>query len=106
MLRKKYIIILILLNLINGRENQQTMIKYNLKMPNPSNHYFQVEIEILNFHSDSILLKMPVWAPGSYLVREFSKNIIDFESKSDNKNINNKKINKNTWKVETKNQQI
>ena len=104
MLRKKYIIILILLNLINGRENQQTMIKYNLKMPNPSNHYFQVEIEILNFHSDSILLKMPVWAPGSYLVREFSKNIIDFESKSDNKNINNKKINKNTWKVETKNQ--
>jgi len=99
MFRKKYIIILVLLNLINGKENQQTMIKYNLKMPNPSNHYFHVEMEILNLNSDSILLKIPVWAPGSYLIREFSKNVIDFESKSDNK-----KINKNTWKVETKNQ--
>jgi predicted metalloprotease with PDZ domain len=50
-------------------------INYKLRMTKPQNHYFQVEMELVNFSESEILVKMPVWAPGSYLVREFSKNV-------------------------------
>ncbi len=103
MLRKKFIFLLILLSLIKAKENQNIMIRYNLKMPKPSTHYFHVEMEISNIFSDSILVKMPVWAPGSYLVREFSKNVIEFEAKSGSQELVDYKINKNTWEIKTKN---
>ena len=44
-------------------------------MVKPQNHYFQVEMELSNFSEKELEIKMPVWAPGSYLVREFAKNV-------------------------------
>lgn len=50
-------------------------IHYNLRMSKPQNHYFEVEMLISDFKEKEIEVKMPVWSPGSYLVREFSKNM-------------------------------
>lgn len=50
-------------------------VKYNLKMPRPQNHYYEVEMEVSDLDLKSFDVKLPVWAPGSYLVREFSKNV-------------------------------
>ena len=49
-------------------------VRYRVSMPEPHSHLFDVEA----FYpaSDSPLsLAMPVWTPGSYLVREFSRNV-------------------------------
>ena len=50
-------------------------ISYQLRMPKPQNHYFEVEMTLVDFKEKQLDIKMPVWAPGSYLVREFSKNV-------------------------------
>ena len=50
-------------------------VNYILRMPKPQNHYFEVEMLVSDFKDNEIEVKMPVWAPGSYLVREFSKNV-------------------------------
>ena len=50
-------------------------ISYKLRMTKPQNHYFQVEMNLVDFKQSDLVVKMPVWAPGSYLVREFSKNL-------------------------------
>ena len=50
-------------------------INYKLRMSKPQSHYFEVEMELSNFSEKEINIKMPVWAPGSYLVREFSRNV-------------------------------
>ncbi len=59
---------------------QQTMkgIQYTISIPNPNNHYAEVTLEISNPKAGNLELYMPVWTPGSYLVREFSKNIESF----------------------------
>ena len=46
---------------------------------------------------------MPVWTPGSYLVREFSKNVLDLDAKLIDAKSEAKsyKISKNEWIVET-----
>ncbi len=75
-------------------------IKYNLKMEKPQNHYFQVEMELNDFPSEEIEVKMPIWAPGSYLAREFAKNVNLVLAYDENgKELAVKKTNKNTWKI-------
>jgi predicted metalloprotease with PDZ domain len=69
-------------------------------MEKPQNHYFQVEMELTDFKENEVTVKMPVWAPGSYLVREFSKNV-DLVKAKDEKGqvlVVNKKT-KNAWVI-------
>lgn len=75
-------------------------IKYNLRMPKPQNHYYNVEMELTNFKNKTIDIKMPIWAPGSYLAREFAKNV-NLVKAFDEKNnpLPIEKINKNTWRI-------
>jgi len=45
---------------------------------------------------------MPVWIPGSYKIREFSKNVEEFKAHSEKTDdLNWEKIDKNTWRVRT-----
>ncbi|HIP32512.1 MAG TPA: peptidase M61, partial [Crocinitomicaceae bacterium] len=76
-------------------------IKYNLKMPKPQNHYYHVEMELSNFSEKEINVKMPIWAPGSYLAREFAKNVNLVKAFDGNgKALTVKKTNKNTWNIQ------
>jgi predicted metalloprotease with PDZ domain len=77
-------------------------ISYQLRMPKPQNHYFEVEMTLADFKEKQLDIKMPVWAPGSYLVREFSKNVNlvkAFDEKG--KELKVQKKNKNTWSILT-----
>ncbi len=75
-------------------------IKYNLKMPKPQNHYYHVEMELDGFKGKELDVKMPIWAPGSYLAREFAKNVNLVKAFDANgKEIPVKKVNKNTWRI-------
>lgn len=52
---------------------------------------------------DKAELKMPVWTPGSYLIREYARHVQDFAATdSGGNNLVWQKINKNTWQIETK----
>ncbi|MEP7214308.1 MAG: PDZ domain-containing protein [Acidobacteriota bacterium] len=78
-------------------------INYTISMPKPYTHLLEVEMRI---KSASLLpqteLKMPVWTPGSYLVREYARHVQDFAVKStDGKDLAWRKINKNTWQIDT-----
>ncbi len=76
-------------------------INYKLKMPNPQSHYFEVEMILEGFKEKQLEIKMPVWAPGSYLVREFSKNVNQVLAFNENKvAIKTVKTAKNTWQLQ------
>lgn len=75
-------------------------IDYKLSMSKPQNHYFEVEMTLNNFKSKETEVKMPVWAPGSYLVREFAKNVNQVTAKTvDGKPLEVVKVSKNAWQV-------
>ena len=76
-------------------------INYKLKMPNPQSHYFEVEMILEGFKDKQIEIKMPVWAPGSYLIREFSRNVNQVFAFDENKNaVKTVKTAKNTWQLQ------
>ena len=81
-------------------QNLAQSIQYNLRMPKPQNHYFEVEMVLTDFKEKEVEIKLPVWAPGSYLVREFSKNINLVKAFDQNNNsIEVEKKTKNSWKL-------
>ena len=78
-------------------------IFYQVSMSQPTSHLFEVTITIDNWQERQLNLKMPVWTPGSYLVREYSRNLQDFTAKnSQNKTrLIFQKVSKNHWQIET-----
>ena len=51
------------------------MIRFDLSIPDPHTHLVHVRMH-LDVRSDApVILRMPVWAPGSYLVREYPRHI-------------------------------
>ena len=96
---KKFLFTLVLL--INSVLLIGQKINYKLKMPNPQSHYFEVEMILEGFKEKQLEIKMPVWAPGSYLVREFSKNVNQVLAFDENKvSIKTIKTAKNTWQLQ------
>lgn len=84
-----------------GIQETLPMIHYLVAMPQPETHLFEVTLKLIN-HSSTILdLKMPVWTPGSYLVREYAKNLQYFAAFAEDKPLPWRKISKNHWQVNT-----
>ena len=79
-------------------------IIYTISMSKPATHLLEVEMR-LNWATmpEKAELKMPVWTPGSYLVREYARHVESFSVKDAGGNdLTWQKINKNTWQIDTK----
>jgi predicted metalloprotease with PDZ domain len=77
-------------------------INFIVSMSKPHTHLLEVEIRLRNRAGASTNLVMPVWTPGSYLIREFERHVQDFTAtNSAGQALSWTKINKNTWRVET-----
>jgi predicted metalloprotease with PDZ domain len=80
-------------------------ISYTVSMPEPHTHLLQVEMRVRAAGGATLPaqldLVMPVWTPGSYLVREYERNVQDFAAASDGgARLPWAKANKNTWRVQ------
>ncbi len=86
-------------------------IQYFLSMDEPHTHYFTVKITVSGLKQPSIDFKLPVWTPGSYLVREYARNVEGFTATSGKNSLpagqagilKSEKTSKNTWRVYSSN---
>jgi predicted metalloprotease with PDZ domain len=78
-------------------------INYTVSMPKPHTHLLEVEVRIRPVSGTSSMdLIMPVWTPGSYLIREFERHVQDFAAtNAAGEALAWTKLNKNTWQVAT-----
>jgi len=78
-----------------------TQITYTITFPEAQAHYADVEMSITGIDQNTLVLKMPVWTPGSYLVREFEKNVEAFSVSDNGEEIPFVKTRKNWWSINT-----
>src|ERR1700712_4908740 len=76
-------------------------ISYEVTFPEAQAHYADIEMNVSGLAQKSLDLKMPVWTPGSYLVREFGKNLESFGAEANGKAIPFIKTRKNIWHINT-----
>jgi predicted metalloprotease with PDZ domain len=78
-------------------------VAYTVSMKQPHTHLFDVEARLRYKAAAPAALEllMPVWTPGSYLVREFERHVQNFEARDGGGRVLGwTKTNKNTWRVE------
>jgi len=75
-------------------------INYTLSFEDRAEHYITVDLEVDGLRGKEYQdFKMAVWTPGSYLVREYSANIVEISARSAFHDMPVVKLNKNTWRV-------
>jgi predicted metalloprotease with PDZ domain len=85
-----------------SKQPQAPTIEYSVAMPNPESHLFEVTLRVQGWSEPIMDLKMPVWTPGSYLVREYAKHLQDFRSTTEgDRSLSWRKQSKNHWQIET-----
>ncbi|MES2458069.1 MAG: PDZ domain-containing protein [Bacteroidota bacterium] len=77
----------------------QVKIGFEVSFTEPQAHYAEVEMNISGLSNDFVDVKMPAWTPGSYLIREFAKNVEGFRASNAGKALRFEKVKKNTWRV-------
>jgi predicted metalloprotease with PDZ domain len=80
--------------------NAPEPVRYTLRFPKPQTHYLEVTAQI-PVGKPQLELYMPVWTPGSYMVREYSRNVEALTATDENgRSLAVKKTRKNRWLVE------
>jgi predicted metalloprotease with PDZ domain len=97
---KKPILVLVVLLSITMAAKSQVKINFEVSFKEPQAHYAEVEMNMSGIATKPYVdVKMPVWTPGSYLVREFAKSVEGFVATAGGKTVKAEKVNKNTWRV-------
>ncbi|MDQ2856842.1 MAG: peptidase M61, partial [Acidobacteriota bacterium] len=78
-------------------------ISFTVSMSKPHTHLFEVEVRVSHdptYAPRQETLVMPVWQPGSYLIREFERQVQDFSvTDAAGRSLAWEKINKNSWRI-------
>ena len=76
-------------------------IQYTIDASNTHAHLFKISLHIENPQAGQVV-SLPVWIPGSYLVREFSKNLQNLKAQQGGKSIVVVQNNKCEWHTNAK----
>ncbi|HYJ80855.1 MAG TPA: hypothetical protein VEW03_14680, partial [Longimicrobiaceae bacterium] len=75
-------------------------VAYRLRIPEPHTHLVEVVLSVDDVHGPAEVV-MPAWTPGSYLMREYPRNVVDFVAVDGARRpLPFTKTDKNTWRVE------
>ena len=74
-----------------------TPIRYTITPKNLAAHLFEVTVTVQRPEREGQRFMLPTWIPGSYLIREFARNIVSLRASADAKPITISKIDKATW---------
>ncbi|MGF6658170.1 putative metalloprotease with PDZ domain [Paraburkholderia youngii] len=73
-------------------------IRYTIVPSNPAAHLFEVTVTVADPDPAGQRFMLPVWIPGSYMVREFARNIVTLRAVNDaGRKVRVEKVDKHTW---------
>ncbi len=76
-------------------------IRYTLRFPAPHTHYVEIEASIPTAGRAEVEVYMATWTPGSYLIREYERNVEAVTASAGARALAVAKSTKNRWKITT-----
>jgi predicted metalloprotease with PDZ domain len=74
-------------------------IQYRIVPKNPEAHLFEVSCTVHDPDPGGQIFALPTWIPGSYLIREFARNVISIAATSRRRSVEIEKLDKHTWRA-------
>jgi predicted metalloprotease with PDZ domain len=72
-------------------------IRYEIVAKDPAAHLFELTLTVDSPAAGGQIFALPAWIPGSYMIREFARNIVQIRAESAGKKVPLAKIDKHTW---------
>lgn len=72
-------------------------VQYQITPTNPEAHLFRISCVINKPDPAGQRLSMPAWIPGSYMIRDFAKNVISLDAEANGQRLELEKLDKSTW---------
>lgn len=79
---------------------QQHPVHYRVVPADPAGHTFSVELSIQYPNPEGQEVLLPAWIPGSYMIRDFARNIISLNAECDGQPVRLNKLDKQSWLAE------
>lgn len=74
-------------------------VRYSIEPIDPKGHLFEVRCEIATPDEGGQVLSLPAWIPGSYMIREFARNVVSIDAASGRGTVAIAKLDKHTWRT-------
>ena len=74
-------------------------IDYQVMLADPHAHEFSVVMKLHGVASVPLRLSLPAWIPGSYMIRDFARNVRDIRVSCDDQPVSFDKLDKQTWQI-------
>ena len=74
-------------------------VLYRLAPHDPAGHRYRITLTVQAPSPDGQRLSLPAWIPGSYLIRDFSRQIESLTAYSGNRRVVVDKIDNHTWQA-------
>lgn len=81
-------------------------IRFTVSAPRPDDHLFHITMHIpaeVVAQQESVLVSMPAWSPGSYLIREYARHIQRIHASAQDHPLTITQEDKATWRIHTSN---
>jgi predicted metalloprotease with PDZ domain len=75
-------------------------IHYEVVPSRPSAHYYTVRLELSHPDPRGEHFSLPAWIPGSYMIRDFARNIVTIRACSGERELLVQELDKQRWRVE------
>ena len=74
-------------------------IQYAIVPKDLAGHLFTVTLVVAAPDADGQVLALPAWIPGSYMIREFARNIVQIGAEANGKPVALTKLDKHSWRA-------
>ena len=74
-------------------------IQYSILPKDAGAHLFEVTVRVPEPDEGGQLFRLPAWIPGSYLVRDFARNVVSNAAYCDGEPVELQQVDKSSWQA-------
>jgi len=74
-------------------------VQYTIVPKDLAGHLFNVTVSVAAPNPEGQVFALPAWIPGSYMIREFARNIVRIRAESGGQPVELVKLDKHTWRA-------
>jgi predicted metalloprotease with PDZ domain len=86
---------------VQNAASQRASIQYSIVASDLAAHLFAVSMTVATPAPEGQIVALPSWIPGSYMIREFARNIVRIRGECNGKPVVLRKLDKHTWQAAT-----
>lgn len=81
-------------------------VRYQLELADLAGHYVDISLELMPQDDAAVLLTLPAWIPGSYMIRDFARHLLDIRAHDQAGPLSLEQTDKQSWQLTHRGQQI